>query len=568
MNTQLRWLSREAYGSASLSLRTILLVFPFGVVVAALTMPFGVSSTSVSAWLTALAAQITFSLCALMGNALLRVNHEGSGDAGRLLIVMIAGAVRGAVLVVAAAGVAGTDLSWASILTRSINSTLFSILAVAFMGLLVESTINYRAEYRVLLERALRLEQENAEKNDDLDSRIIAQWVGVQRSLRATAARTRAELERAEASPDDLHSAAQVISDALVSEVRPMSHGLWAAGARGVPRLRTGSLLWDALRPWRPPVLVITLVYLLISLVGAITRAGALEGVVFALYSTATVGILLALSARIGVTAPRTRSVGIVTLLLLPLVVVAVAQFIGQVLLGAREDLVGAFVAGVSASIITLGLVVLRRVSVEREILLIELQSCIDAAALGVLAQRAATGHWERSLGEFVHHSVQSELTAMRLQLVEASTQSDLQRREQARQSTLARFDRLLALDPPWRASRSGREVITDVVQAWDGIATIRAELTAEGSDRQWRRAGQVVEEGVANAIRSGGARSIMIEVASDGDALVVRIVDDGTGLADGHTQGLGTLWLDQVVPGAWLRSSGAQGTELVVRIS
>jgi anti-sigma regulatory factor (Ser/Thr protein kinase) len=110
--------------------------------------------------------------------------------------------------------------------------------------------------------------------------------------------------------------------------------------------------------------------------------------------------------------------------------------------------------------------------------------------------------------------------------------------------------------------------VITDVVQAWDGIATIRAELTAEGSDRQWRRAGQVVEEGVANAIRSGGARSIMIEVASDGDALVGRIVDDGTGLADGHTQGLGTLWLDQVVPGAWLRSSGAQGTELVVRIS
>lgn len=551
----------------ALSARTLLLVFPLGVVVAALTMPFGLSSGSARAWGIAVAAQLVFTALALLGASMMRPKRRGDGDPVRVLIVVIAGAVRGAVLVVGSAWVMPADATAANIATRSLNSVLFSVLAVALMGLLVDSTIAYRAEYRELLERALRLQQESLAQGPNLDSALISQWVGVQQSLETTAHRTHAELARADVSAEDLNSAARVISNALEHEVRPLGHGLWEAGSRGVPRLRAGMVVWDALRPWRPPVLIITIVFLLISMVGAITRAGVVEGSVFSLYVTVTVLVVLAFSVRVGWAKPGSRAVGVVTLAVLPVTVIAVAQFVGQVLLDAREDLVGALVSGVSTSIITLGFVVLRRVSVEREVLLLELQARIDTAALGVLADRAASRHWERSLGEFVHHSVQSELTAMRLQLVEASKGTDLLVREQARQSTLARFDRLLALDPPWLATRSGRDVIDDVVRAWEGIATIEAQLTTAGDDHQWRIAGRVVEEGVANAIRAGGARAISIDVDEVGDAIEVTIADDGSGLADGHAEGLGTLWLDQVAPGAWQRTSSDQGTRLVVRI-
>ena len=102
----------------------------------------------------------------------------------------------------------------------------------------------------------------------------------------------------------------------------------------------------------------------------------------------------------------------------------------------------------------------------------------------------------------------------------------------------------------------------------WNGLCDIRlrvGELAGARADAEG--VGRVVEEGIANAVRHGGATRVEVAVRAvlDGSVEVV-VEDDGTGLASDVT-GTGSAILDAVTGGAWERSSGERGCRLTARV-
>ena len=561
----LRWLVGSAFEASSTSITAVAWFAPIGVVTAVATMPLDVSRPL--AWLIAIMAQLAFSLMVLLAGLITATGRSRTAMIAGSIV--IAGAVRGVTIVIGAAWVSGTDVSPADILARAGNSAFVCLLALGVMGIVIHGTARFRQEYQLLVDRALRLEQDRAGRADALDANVVAQWVGIQRSLSRAAATSRQHLGRSDVDATDLQAAADLIGDVLEHDVRPVSHGLWQASAGAPPRLRRLHLAWAALRPWRPSVLLTALIYALLCVIGSVNRAGLIDGLLFAAYATLTVTLVLALTGWIGRLLPRSHAVGAIALLMLPIAVTGMAQILGQGVLRAPADPVGALVAGLTASILAAGLVLAQRVSIERDVLLSELQRRIDSQALCLLGGDDGPALWEHRLGTFVHHSVQSELTAMRLHLQSAALAADSQEHAQARTEALARFDRLLELAPPWEDQIHGRAVVDRVARAWEGIADIQCTLTQSGSGLQWDTVGGIVEEGVANAIRTGRARRVNVRVDGTEDGgLIVVIDDDGLGMDFTASPGMGTWWLDRIAPDRWHRARSGSGTRLTVHVT
>lgn len=566
---QVRWFVRSVFTTAALSNIALLIWAPLPIISAIVLMPYGIPASDPSAWLLAVGVQVLFAGLVVIGRAITKNRAGTHPRAVVVAVIVVAGAIRGAALLWGSAVIGGVNPAPLDVMLRAINSAVVALLALGLIGVAVQFTRDYRRDYEQLRDRAMRLQREVVAPTPSLSDATIASWIGVQTSLQSTAQAARDELSGAHVSSRSLNAAAEVISDALTHHVRPISHGLWAGTSDSPPRLRADLVAWDALRPWRPPVMTIAFLTGFVTAISAVNRVGVVPGLTAAALITLAVIVVLAASSLTGRRFPSSRVVGIVTVVLMPPFIVASAVMISEEILGTTPDVVGSIVLAFSITIGIGGTVFLRRVTAEREALLAALQARIDAQALDVLSKRVESDTWGKSLGTFVHHSVQSELTALRMQLIEAAANDDDAQRDAARTDALARFDRLLALQPPWVHQRSGREVVSEVARAWAGIARVDVTLTDAGTDDQWSIVGQLVEESVANAVRAGGARRVHVDVtASDDASLLVTIQDDGRGVEVSVDPGLGTWWLDQIAPDAWERLGSPAGTQLIVRVS
>jgi signal transduction histidine kinase len=277
---------------------------------------------------------------------------------------------------------------------------------------------------------------------------------------------------------------------------------------------------------------------------------------------------LLWLSNRIAKQFPG-PFVGIATVLLLPWVLLIIAIAIGQGILNVQADNGGAAVAAVTTSIVAFGGLLLSRVSGERRILLEALQARIDHSLVVLLARQESRRESEQELGVFLHHSIQSELSALALQLGVAANSADAQLRVDARAAALERLIRIQETTPPWSTSTPGPDRIHEVVKSWEGIASIDVSLppTEEGRPDQWKLVSQAVEESIANSIRAGHADRIRIKITTGTGSLLLEVADNGhESVEPAHREpGLGTAWLNSVAPGMWSLQRGESGSTLRV---
>ena len=568
MTNQAHWFLRSVFSYAALSNIALLVWAPFPIVATIALMPDGIAASDPVVLLLAVGVQVQFTAIVILGRWITQHRALRHPRAVVIIVIAIAGAIRGAALLWGSAVIEGTSPTPLDLVLRAVNSAVIALIALGLIGVAVQFGRDYRHEYEQLRDRAMRLQREVDAPTRSLSGATIASWVGVQSSLQSTAQAARRELTGTVVSAQSLNAAADVIAEALTTHVRPISHGLWASASNAPPRLRAHLVAWDALRPWRPPVATIAFLTGVVTAISAVNRVGLAPGLTAALLITAAITVFLWATSAVGRRLPSSRIIGVSTLVLTPPFVVVVAVLISEVILGTAPDITGSIVLGFSIAAGLCGTVFMRRVTAEREVLLTELQARIDAQALNVLTQRAEIDDWGRPLGTFVHHSVQSELTALRMQLMEAAATDDHTHRTATRNDALVRFDRLLALQPPWVHQRSGRDVVSEVARAWAGIATVDIATTNAGTEDQWSLAGQLVEEGIANAVRAGGARHVRIDVSQGADdSLLVIIEDDGRGVSGPVHPGLGTRWLDQIAPGAWERSSSPFGTRLTVRV-
>ena len=107
-------------------------------------------------------------------------------------------------------------------------------------------------------------------------------------------------------------------------------------------------------------------------------------------------------------------------------------------------------------------------------------------------------------------------------------------------------------------------------VALWDELCAIDVQIDAgiDDSTGSGERVGRVVEEGLANAIRHGGATALTVALKPVDGGIRIVIDDDGTGPPATPVPGLGSTVLDQATGGRWSLTALPRGARLEAIVS
>jgi signal transduction histidine kinase len=116
-------------------------------------------------------------------------------------------------------------------------------------------------------------------------------------------------------------------------------------------------------------------------------------------------------------------------------------------------------------------------------------------------------------------------------------------------------------LDVPVTDETTANEVVNAIVLAWSGLIDITATCEVSDALPPWtvRSIENVLLEGVGNAVRHGHAQQVQLDVRQDGPHIQITVVDDGVGVRASQP-GLGSAMFNEIAPGAWSLTAGAEG--------
>lgn len=514
--------------------------------------------------LVALVSQVVFALVLIV----IRLSHPRPSPLIVFLALSLAGVLRGATIAVAA-GVAGLQtLSAASVLGRSFNSAVISVIGVALIGATLTWRTDFREHYQLLRDRALLL----GSADERVDPVVLEAWTQMKGSIDNNI-RSANEYLAAGAGRRDLVEASILLSATVDVSLRPTTRAMWQETIPTAVPLRLRSVIVDVIDEWRLPLMEILGFLAIVVGVGSVVRSGLIDGSAYTLRYLLVTGAVLLLSMWLARQWPRaTPVIATLTLVLLPPLLLIGDFVVGDVILGLPEDPTGQIIVAIQTPITVMLIAVAVGAVRDRQRVLIALQNRIDAEAV---ALRHSGGPDAQRLSLFVHHSVQSELAALAMQLKEAAATADPETMDAVRLSALSRLEQLASLDPqspPWLREERGVERIERTIEAWNGILEVEVDMPDEDTCRrdQWVIAAQVVEEGLANAARHSGASRVHIIGQVDAGVLTLVLEADGathTHRGSGMPTGIGSQWLDRVAPGNWELQAGGKGSRLEVHI-
>jgi hypothetical protein len=168
----------------------------------------------------------------------------------------------------------------------------------------------------------------------------------------------------------------------------------------------------------------------------------------------------------------------------------------------------------------------------------------------------------------YLHNSLQSELSSLAIQLDSISQNPDPLRSEVVSQ----KIDSFI--------SRSRREDFRDfletpdfrlkrIIESWEGIASIDLSLDPRVLEDPSRASlvVQLIQESVANAIRSGYANKIEIAGAFDREVIKITVSDNGRAPIGNSKRGVGSEWIDSIAVTEWKLERSDSGSVLTVEL-
>ena len=199
----------------------------------------------------------------------------------------------------------------------------------------------------------------------------------------------------------------------------------------------------------------------------------------------------------------------------------------------------------------------------------------LDSARIEVLAQGEILRAITRDAARALHGSLQSRLTACVVALDRAAQDQDVQ----AHAAAIAQARQILteawSVPAPQLAATDLDEVVRDKVALWQGLAGITAYVDPSLRGDHGRvavRVGDIIEEGLCNAVRHGEADSVSVQVEAvtegAGEFIRIRVVDDGHGPGQ-WSAGLGSAYIEEACAGRWsLEAAPAGGCVLDAWVS
>ncbi|MBU6244308.1 MAG: hypothetical protein KGP12_03745 [Actinomycetales bacterium] len=427
------------------------------------------------------------------------------------------------------------------------------------VGLTYDGWTRVRAERNALVQRAARLALSQASQAAFLDELRIALHRDVESELAPKFDESRMRLAEQESldRAGKALSAVEILRELNESSVRPFSKRL-ARQSRQARRpiwvlaFITGVARFQSFRPGAVSgIFMLTVVadrWTSSGLEAALATAISGVGLIFLILGTANV-----LMRRLPT---HHAAIFVVAFFVLQVPTLAVELVVGA-------QVTPAYLVHALVSILMSGCVVWltsgigRWRSPQAELLRIYSDE-LDAARITLLARAEIIASMTQQAARYLHGAVQSKLTACiaSLELAAARQDDEAYSRAIIQARLILTEARMPVLVEPANATLT--ELVHAKVALWQGIANITVFVSASiGSvtGEAARTIGDIVEEGICNAIRHGEAPNISIAVNvadfADGPGIMVLVVDDGTGLRD-VTPGLGMAMLDDTCPDRW----------------
>ncbi len=130
------------------------------------------------------------------------------------------------------------------------------------------------------------------------------------------------------------------------------------------------------------------------------------------------------------------------------------------------------------------------------------------------------------------------------------------------------------ALDSGDHAGPDFSSFLTSLCRLWDGLCTISISDPKDLTPRideslpTAAAATEIVREAVGNAIRHGGATTVVISLDSDDERLLsIVVTDNGTGVVEGASPGLGSDLFDALAF-RWSRETSTHGTTVRAEVA
>lgn len=487
---------------------------------------------------------------------ILRVIVAGDKDLDVAVFFLLAlgiGLVRGAAMVGFGVpwGLLTPSTAWAQV----INSGVSAIVWLGLAGFLFAGRERYRRLYRSLL-------VQGATQWEIQDSRVT-DW-DQHPTILHVRANVSAHLHEAqnEPSPQALVRTADAIRTEIEVHLRPLSHRLWFGSFEDSPRVRLPHLLKDSLTAFRMPIRVIVIAWCIGGFIGAPMLFGPVRGIVATFISGTVLAVLL-----IGFTAIARRRqsfvLGVAYVLIAGIVPIASADLALRVA-GFSSDL--ALHNGLLL-LLPLALIAMMVMGLTISMANADRELVLTVAKRYAKRDPNSGAASELEISNYLHNTMQSELTGAALQLQHAADSADPQRARAALAHTEQIVQRSIAED--LRAQREGPPARADrLVAAWDGICAVDIVINAAASgDVRVTVAMQALEELIANAVRHAGATKVraVITPALNGLSLTCRI---DRHWQSGNRLGLGTQFLRAVAPDGLASHQDGTWTVLTLTIA
>lgn len=452
---------------------------------------------------------------------------------------------------VVAVAIAGTALvvfenSWVAERDRR-NRLLEEAIAVNTMR---EDVVDINERLRVAL-------------NSDIDDALAPARVSIEERL--------IEQER-RVTDDDWEAIAVELRSAANNTVKPLSRRLWASTAAQSQPIKFRWVVRNIItkQPFQPLLLSIVT---LTGLVDAVEIFGLLQGILSIAGAILVIYLLLGGANIVMKRKPQHHAAIFITTTIVAMSA-GLLNFPIRNFAGTRytwfEFIVG-FVLGTIAILMTssIGSIRTHRDDVARTF-----QSDIDREAVQLMTTSRQAAQVARESARILHGTVQTRLIACAVAIEQAAESNDTE----AYRVALHEAQQILRAPVPGveRAHTTMAEEVQRKVGLWEGLCSIRVEIDPDVAAMPGRRArdvGRVVEEGLSNAIRHGGAKEIAVRVtegqvgrAPGGDGVAVVIEDNGSGPGNGKP-GLGSALLDSV-SGTWELGATDSGARLHVVLS
>jgi copper chaperone CopZ len=463
----------------------------------------------------------------------------------------LTGIFRGGVVVAVASLLLLQPFTVEELINRMVAGGVVGAAALPVAALTFSVVSTYRSERHRLIDEMVAIERERLQQQGDIET------------LRATLVQgVHAEVTAA------LESVSGADPRTVSEAMRKTSHRIWDDEAEIRERHdgRIRHVLWTSVRS-RPLPVVPTLVLWGVSALGTLVgAAGPLRGLWTLAYALVALWLSLLLANRWIRNRPEQWGVATVVMLTVAYILTSPVSYLlfdpGPVESALPIMLMNAiwlptvvFLVAISTGAVASG-----------EFVLQQMANDVNAAEIRGRAVAAERDDMLRDIAARLHGTAHSPMVAGTALLSHSDDPAAHERLVEYVGQAVAQMDsRDRSIDLVARLRSIG--------VPWDGLVNVRVDIdpaanTVVVKESTRRLIERIVEEGIANAYRHGGASQVAVEVRVQDSELVLLVTDNGSGPPSAREPGLGCRLFETAAPGGWsLRPGDSAGAVLIVHL-